>query len=111
MRAPALTWASCSGVRFKAAAVDKARETLATRSSPLAEAGSEQPGHSLRLVDQLAPAYPHDVPTGERELEVAAAILLELTRRVVGRALVGLDDQPMSRPLEIDLVDPAGLSA
>ena len=101
MRAPARTWASCRGVRFRAAAVDKARKTLATLSGStalereLTAAGISAARRRARLVHDLAPADPDHVPAGERELEVAAAILLELMRRVVGRAPVGLDDQAM----------------
>jgi hypothetical protein len=68
------------------------------------ESRFEHSDEAVLLIDDLPPSDPHDVPAGQLEIEVAAAVALEGEGVTVGRATVGLDHEPLRRPVEVDLV-------
>jgi hypothetical protein len=71
-----------------------------------ASASSEDQGcdGGARVLGHLPPCEAHDAVAEGRQHRVAAAVVLEGGRREVGAGAVGLDDEAVLRPQEVDLV-------
>ena len=65
---------------------------------------AQQRDDAVRVADDVVPAKAQHVPAGQLQVEVTPAVAAESDGVVMEGAAVGLDDEPMLRPVEVDLV-------